>query len=71
MSSRGSSASRPRWWPRAWKNWPGPAIWRSAARATQREDFTGVAVPFYESWLHTDNLPMFRAMDAAPAREVG
>ena len=38
---------------------------------TQREDFTGVAVPFYESWLHTDTLPMFRAMDAALAREVG
>jgi hypothetical protein len=38
---------------------------------TQREDFTGVAVPFYQSWLHTDTLPMFRAMDAALAREVG
>jgi hypothetical protein len=38
---------------------------------TQREDFTGVAVPFYEGWLHTDTLPMFRAMDAALAREVG
>ena len=37
---------------------------------TQREDFTGVAVPFYEHWLHTDTLPMFRAMDAALAREV-
>ena len=23
---------------------------------TQREDFTGVAVPFYESWLHADTL---------------
>jgi hypothetical protein len=37
---------------------------------TQRENFTGVAVPFYEHWLHTDTLPMFRAMDAALAREV-
>jgi hypothetical protein len=39
-------------------------------RFTQREDFTGVAVPFYEHWLHADTLPMFRAMDAALAREV-
>ena len=38
---------------------------------TQREDFTGVAVPFYEHWLHADTLPMFRAMDAALAHEVG
>ncbi len=38
---------------------------------TQREDFTGVAVPFCRHWLHTDTLPMFRAMDAALAREVG
>jgi hypothetical protein len=38
---------------------------------TQREDFTGVAVPFYEHWLHADTLPMFRAMDAALAREAG
>jgi hypothetical protein len=38
---------------------------------TQREDFTGVAVPFYQRWLRTDTLPMFRAMDAALAREVG
>ena len=37
---------------------------------TQHEDFTGVAVPFYEGWLHADTLPMFRAMDAALAREV-
>jgi hypothetical protein len=37
---------------------------------TQREDFTGVAVPFYRHWLHADTLPMFRAMDAALAREV-
>lgn len=40
-------------------------------RFTQREAFTGVAVPFYEHWLHTDTLPMFRAMDAALAHEVG
>lgn len=39
-------------------------------RFTQREDFTGVAVPFYQHWLHTDTLPMFRAMDAALAHEV-
>jgi len=38
---------------------------------TQREDFTGVAVPFYQRWLHADTLPMFRAMDAALAREAG
>jgi hypothetical protein len=38
---------------------------------TQREDFTGVAVPFYESWLHADTLPMFRAMNAALARQAG
>ena len=37
---------------------------------TQREDFTGVAVPFYEHWLHTDTLPMFRAMNAALAHRV-
>ena len=37
---------------------------------TQREDFTGVAVPFYEHWLHTDTLPMFGAMNAALAHQV-
>ena len=37
---------------------------------TQREDFTGVAVPFYEHWLHADTLPMFRAMNAALAHQV-
>lgn len=37
---------------------------------TQREDFTGMAVPFYEHWLHTDTLPMFRAMNAALAHRV-
>lgn len=37
---------------------------------TQREDFTGVAVPFYEHWLHTDTLPMFGAMNAALAHRV-
>jgi hypothetical protein len=34
------------------------------------EDFTGVAVPFYEHWLHTDTLPMFGAMNAALAHRV-
>jgi len=29
-----------------------------------------VAVLFYRHWLHADTLPMFRAMDAALAREV-
>lgn len=38
---------------------------------TQHEDFTGVAVPFYEHRLHADTLPMFRAMDAALARDAG
>ena len=38
---------------------------------TQHEDFTGVAVPLYQHWLHTDTLPMFRAMDAALAHEIG
>jgi hypothetical protein len=41
---------------------------------TRREKFTGVvlgSVPFYQGWLHADTLPMFRAMDAALAREVG
>ena len=38
---------------------------------TQSEDFTGVAVPFYEHRLHADTLPMFRAMDAALAHEAG
>jgi hypothetical protein len=37
-------------------------------RFTQHEDFTGVAVPFYESHLHADTLPDFRAMNAALAR---
>jgi hypothetical protein len=37
---------------------------------TQHEDFTGVAVPFYESHLHADTLPMFRAMNAALARQA-
>ena len=37
---------------------------------TQREDFTGVAVPFYEHWLHTDTLPMFKAMNDALAHRV-
>ena len=38
---------------------------------TQREDFTGVAVPFYEGHLHADTLPMFRAMNAALAQQAG
>jgi len=33
-----------------------------------REDFTGVAVPFPEEWLHACPLQRFRAMDAALAR---
>jgi hypothetical protein len=37
---------------------------------TQREDFTGVAVPFYEGHLHADTLPQFRAMNAALARQA-
>ena len=37
---------------------------------TQREDFTGIAVPFYEHWLHADTLPMFKAMDDALAQRV-
>lgn len=37
---------------------------------TQHEDFTGVAVPFYQHRLHADTLPMFRAMNAALAREA-
>jgi len=37
---------------------------------TQREDFTGVAIPFYEGHLHADTLPMFRAMNAALAQQA-
>ena len=37
---------------------------------TQREDFTGVAVPFFESRLHNDTLPQFRAMNGALARRA-
>jgi hypothetical protein len=37
---------------------------------TQREDFTGVAVPFYQGRLHADTLPQFRAMNIALAREA-
>jgi len=37
---------------------------------TQREDFTGVAVPFYEGHLHADTEPMFRAMNAALAAQA-
>lgn len=35
---------------------------------TQREDFTGVAVPFFRHRLHADTLPQFHAMNAALAR---
>jgi hypothetical protein len=37
---------------------------------TQREDFSGVAVPFFEGRLHADTLPQFRAMNAALARQA-
>ena len=37
---------------------------------TQREDFTGVAVPFCEHWLHAGTLPMFTAMNNALAHRV-
>ena len=37
---------------------------------TQREDFTGVAVPFYEHGRHADTLPMFKAMKNALAHRV-
>ncbi len=37
-------------------------------RFTAHEDFTGIAVPFYEGHLHADTLPQFRAMNAALAR---
>jgi hypothetical protein len=35
---------------------------------TQRENFTGVAIPFFEGRLHADTLPQFHAMNAALAR---
>ena len=37
---------------------------------TQREDFTGVAVPFCQGQLHADTLSQFRAMNAALARQA-
>jgi hypothetical protein len=37
-------------------------------RFTQRENFTGAAIPFFEHQLHADTLPQFRAMNAALAR---
>jgi hypothetical protein len=37
---------------------------------TQREDFTGVAIPFYEHRPHADTLPMFKAMNDALAQWV-
>ncbi len=39
-------------------------------RFTQHEDFTGVLIPFFESRLHADTLPQFRAMNAALARQA-
>jgi hypothetical protein len=41
---------------------PAPAV------PATREDFTGVAAPFLEEWLHAGPLPRFRAMSAALAR---
>ncbi|HUY46363.1 MAG TPA: SRPBCC domain-containing protein [Streptosporangiaceae bacterium] len=35
-------------------------------RFTQREDFTGAAIPFFESRLHADTLAQFRAMERRP-----
>jgi hypothetical protein len=37
---------------------------------TQTENFTGVAIPFFEARLHGDTLPQFRAMNSALARQV-
>ena len=37
---------------------------------TQREDFTGIAVPFYQGHLHAGTLPQFRAMNAALAAQA-
>jgi len=37
---------------------------------TQREDFTGVAVPSYQGHLHADTLSQSRAMNAALARQA-
>jgi hypothetical protein len=37
---------------------------------TQREDFTGLVIPFYEGRLHADTLPQFRAMNAALAVRI-
>jgi hypothetical protein len=37
---------------------------------TQREDFTGLLIPFFEHRLHADTLPQFRAMNAALARQA-
>lgn len=43
---------------------------RGRTRFTQREQFTGVAIPFYEHRLRADTLPQFRAMNAALARRA-
>jgi hypothetical protein len=37
---------------------------------TQRENFTGVAIPFYAGRLHADTLPQFRAMNTAIAARI-
>jgi hypothetical protein len=37
---------------------------------TQREDFTGVLIPFFRHRLHADTLPQFRAMNAALAQQA-
>lgn len=39
-------------------------------RLTQTERFTGVAVPFYQSTLHSNTLPQFRAMNRALAERI-
>ena len=47
-----------------------PVAIRRVVLFTQQENFTGVAVPFYEGHLHADTLPMFRAMNAALAQQA-
>jgi hypothetical protein len=37
---------------------------------TQREDFTGVVIPFYQGRLHASTLPQFRAMNTALAHRI-
>ena len=51
--------------------WPGPGReLRWIGRVPPGGIFTGVAVPFYQRWLHTDTLPMFKAMNTALAHRV-